>query len=221
MTLAELISQFRTDSDDVQAGALSLDGDVKLWLNEAVEEAAIRANLIHEADNTAVCEISIDAGTSTYPLHDAVIDITRADFTPTGSTESINLTLTDRVEQDRTRSDWRTTTDVPRELIQLDTSVRMGCIPSVAGLLKIECHRLPLASMAEDDDTPEIGRVHHRHLVHWALHRCYMRPDAEVHDPGRAAVALSEFERYFGLRPDADLRRSFQANVPMHNKAVW
>lgn len=220
MTLAELISQFRTDSDDVEAGGLSSDADITIWLNEAVEEAAIRASLIHEADNPAVCEISIDAGTSIYQLHDAVIDITRADFIPTGSTERVNLTLTDRVEQDRKRPNWRTTTDVPHELIQTDTGVRMGCIPSVSGLLVMECNRLPLAPMASDSDTPEIGRVHHRHLVHWALHRCYMRPDAEVHDPGRAAVALGEFERYFGLRPDADLRRSFQANTPMHNKAI-
>ncbi len=221
MTLAELIAQFRTDTDDLQSGNLSSSDNITLWLNEAEEEAAIRAKLIHESVNVGVCSIAITAGINVYPLHATVLDITRADFTPIGSTEALNLTLCDRIEQDRMRPDWRNTTDVPKEVIQTDISIRMGCIPSVGGTLKIECYRTPLTAMAQDTETPEIGRVHHRHLVQWALHRCYSRPDSEIHDPGRSALALAEFTRFFGIRPDADVRRSFSQNRPMFNKAVW
>jgi hypothetical protein len=219
MTLEQLIAQFRTDSDDLQAGNLSSNDSITLWLNEAQEEAAIRAQLIHESTDPDICVIPIVAGTSVYALHSKVLDITRADFTPTGSTTPINLILRDRIEQDRLRPDWRTTTDVPQELIQNDTSIRLGCTPNGDGSLSIECYRLPLAAMAADPATPEIAQVHHRHLVQWALHRCYSRPDAEIHDPKRAELALYAFTQYFGIRPDADLRRSFSQNRPMFNKA--
>ena len=220
MTLEQLIAQFRVDSDDQSSDPLSSDEQVIAWLNEAEEEAAIRAHLIHESDDASVCEISIAAGTTIYPIHESIVDITRADFTPDGATVSTPVALVDRIEQDRTRPDWRTTTEVPREAILMDTKLRMGCIPSVDGTLKIECYRTPLNPMVNDSDTPEINRAHHRHLVKWALHKCYARPDAEIHDPARSEKELAEFTHVFGIRPDADLRRGFQENRPLYNKAI-
>ena len=221
MTLQELIDQFRTDSDDSVSPYLSSDEDVTLWLNEAEEEAALRANLIHDSSTTAVCTIAVTAAVSVYPLHEAVFSITNAYFTATGSTDVLTLDLTDRIEQDRLSSDWRTRSELPSSLIVEDTKVRLTCLPSVAGTLAIECYRAPLNKIASLAASPEIGRAHHRHLVQWALHRCYSRPDAQIHDPDMAAKAEAEFTRVFGLRPDADLRRSFHANRPMFNKAVW
>ena len=221
MTLAELIAKYRVDADDTAIPPLASDELVTDWLNEAEEEAAIRASLIHESSNTAITEISVSAGTSVYPLHETVLDITRADFTETGSSEVIHMTLTDRVEQDRNFPEWRTTTDTPTELIQMDKSIRMGCIPETAGTLTIECYRIPRKPMASESDKPEIARIHHRHLIQWALHKNYSRPDTEVYDPNRADRALAEFTRVFGIRPDADVRRSSQANRPLYNKAVW
>lgn len=222
MTLDELIAQFRVDSDDLETDFLSSDLAVTGWLNEAVEEAAIRARLIHDTTTAAVCSIAVTAGLNSYALHSAIIDITRATFTATGSTEEVELDLTDRIEQDRVYPGWRTRTDVPRQAIQNDTTLQLGCLPSTDGTIALECYRLPLA-LIEDraSEEPEIGRIHHRHLVQWALHRCYSRPDAEVFNPGKAAAALAEFTRVFGIRPDADYRRSSQANRPQHNKAVW
>lgn len=218
MTLADLIAQFRVDCDDLVAPYLSSDLLVTGWLNEAEMEACIRASLIHDGTTPAVCSIAVTAGASVYPLHPAIIDITRADFVATGTTEPVNLYLTDRVEQDRTRDGWRTRVDDPKEAFQNDTTFQLGCIPSKNGIVSLECYRLPLVDMVT---TPEIGRIHHRHLVHWALHRCYSRPDAEVFNPNKAATALIDFTRVFGLRPDADYRRAFQANRPLFNKAVW
>ena len=222
MELAELIAQFRIDTDDLQETYLSSDAMVTAWLNEAENEAAIRSRLIHDTSTVAVCTIAVTAGVSTYPLHASVIDITRAAFTPTGSTEEQKLYLTDHVELDRIYPLWRNDTDVPRYAMQTDTTLRLAATPSTDGTLALECYRLPLKNI-EDQTTksPEIGRIHHRHLVQWALHRCYSRPDAEVHDPGRAAIAEREFTRVFGLRPDADYRRASQASRPHGNVAVW
>lgn len=220
MTLEQLIAQFRTDTDDLQAGSLSLAEDITIWLNEAEEEAAARANLLHESVDTAVCEIAVTAGTTVYDLHASLLAITYASFLESGSTDPVDVTLSDVIELDRIYPAWRRTTETPRFAIQLDKKLRLGCIPQADGTLTIEGYRLPLNPMALDSDTPEIGRVHHRHLVHWALHRCYSRPDAEVHDPNRAQIALDAFTQYFGIRPDADMRRSFSQNRPMFNKAI-
>lgn len=222
MTLAELIAQFRVDSDDLAAGQLSSDANITAWLNEAEDEAAIRAQLIHDVSTVAVCSIAVTAPTSVYTLHSAILDITRAVFTPTGSTTEYELYLTDRIEQDRTHPGWRTLVDIPHEAIQLDTTLQLGCIPSTSGTITLEAHRLPLLPIEDRaSESPEIGRVHHRHLVQWALHRCYSRPDTEVFNPNKAATALAEFERVFGLRPGPSYRRDSQANRPQHNKAVW
>jgi len=66
-------------------------------------------------------------------------------------------------------------------------------------------------------DTPEINGVHHRHLVKWALHRGYQRPDAETFDPDKSARALLEFENMFGKRPDAAYRKRQNSSRPHRN----
>lgn len=222
MTLAELIAQFRQDTFDLEQPYLSSDSNVTAWLNEAENEACIRARLIYDETTSAVCSISATASVAVYPLHDSIIDVTRATFTPTGSSTEYLLYLTDRVEMDRCYSDWRTRVDSPRQAMQDDTKLRLGCLPSTAGVIALECYRLPLVNIEDTaTDTPEIGRIHHRHLIQWALHRCYSRPDAELFDPNKSAIALAEFTRVFGLRPDADYRRATQSNRPNRNVAIW
>lgn len=222
MTLEELIAQFRVDTNDLVAPYLSSDVNITSWLNEAEQEAAIRARLIHDVSTPAVCSVAVTAGVGVYPMHAAVLEITRAGFTPTGASAQYAMYPTDRVEMDRSHPDWRTQTDIPRYVIQTDTTLQIGYLPSTSGTIALECYRLPLKNIEDNaSESPEIGRVHHRHLIQWALHRCYSRPDAEINDPGRAAKAEAEFTRVFGLRPDADYRRASQANRPQNNKAIW
>lgn len=220
MTREELIAIFRRDTDDLAAPYLSSDTSIVQWLAEAEQEAVIRARLIHDVSTPAVCRIDVTAPTSTYRLHPAITEITRAAFTPTGSTTETVLYLTDTVEQDRRFPDWRTTVDTPHQAIQTDTQLRLCCIPGNDGVIALEVYRLP-TSDPDDSWEPEISAIHHRHLVQWALYRCYSRPDAEVTDQRKADIAISEFTRVFGLRPETNMRRDAQANRPLFNKAVW
>lgn len=222
MELAELIAQVRVDSDDLQAPYFSSDANITNWLNEAEQEACIRSLLIHDTSTPAVCNIAVTAGTSVYPLHPAIIAITRAGFTPAGSDTEQVLYLTDITELDRIYPSWRKYSELPKYAIQNDTTLQLACKPSTDGVLALECHRLPLLNIEDQPtESPEIGRIHHRHLVQWALHRAYSRPDAEIFNPNKAAIALAEFTRVFGLRPDATTRRSSQANQVHRNKAIW
>ena len=222
MKLSQLRTQFRSDADDVVANPyLFADADVTMWLNEAETEAALRADLLHDSTTADVCEIAVVAGTSAYSLHAAVNRVTYATFTITDASCPTVLRLIDRIELDRIRPDWRTLQQPPEHLIVEAGKARLGCIPSDDGVLAIECYRAPLVAMAADDDVPEIMPASlHRHLVQWALHRAYSRPDTETYDAGRAKAALQEFEHFFGPRPDAAMKQAFEAR-PQFNKAWW
>jgi hypothetical protein len=223
MKLSELIAAYRSDTrDDVSQRYLASDDDVIGWLNEAEEEAALRKRLLFESTNATLCRIAVQAAAAAYRLPEGWFEITRATFLPTGSTEDpFELDIRDRVELDRIRPLWRTTSEEPRDIIVDDTKVQLGCLPDTAGLIQLEGYRAPLTPMKAENDAPEIGRAHHRHLIHWARYRNYNRPDVEVFDLEAAEKAKAEFARYFGERPDADMRRDFQANKPQHNKAYW
>ena len=71
-----------------------------------------------------------------------------------------------------------------------------------------------------EDDEPRIPLAHHIHLVQWALHVGYSLPDAETFNPGKSQAAEAEFARYFGARPDADLRADTR-NDETHRIVAW
>jgi len=223
MTLDDLIAQFREDSgDDVGPEYLWKDATVIRYLNEAESEAAHRAMLLQESADDAVCEIAIVAGQAQYAIHPAVIDIFSALFTRTGATEPEKLHITDVFAADASeRHVWRDMVEQPTALFQNDTHIRLNRKPATGGVLRIECHRMPLVKMEQAGDRPEIAEMHHRYLPYWALYRAFSKPDAETHDENRAQLALGVFTAYFGQRPEAYARRWHQSDRIQEVKASW
>ncbi len=223
MTLAQLRALYRTLARDGAAPYLASDADVKTFLNEAENEAALRARLIHDDSTTAVCEITIadDSGYAhTYSLHASLYELTSVRlFTPADG-DPVDLALVSRDWLNKNKPTWREDDYDPEFAIQNDRTLRIVPPPNADGLLKMEGYRLPLVEMDEDTDTPEIGGAHHRHLVQWVLHKVFGIPDAEHYDAEKSAKALAEFERYFGLPVDSDLRRSTRHDVEHHNLAI-
>ena len=72
MTLEDLIYRFRVLSLDNVTPPFWADEDVIDWLNEAQNEACIRARLIREDELEAVCTIALTPGTHTYALNPLV-----------------------------------------------------------------------------------------------------------------------------------------------------
>ena len=222
MNLEQLIGQFRIDADDtVTNPPLWADEWIAAWLTEAQAEAAIRKRLLYEASNPAVCQIAVLADTATHDLHKSLFELVHLRFQATGATTSSVVTIKAREELDRIRPGWRDETGTPRHAIQDDTRITLVPRPEVAGTLHVEGYRVPLKALENDTDKPEIHEAHHRHLVHWALHRAFTKPDSETIDPTRAATAEAAFTRYFGPSPDADLRRSTRHDEVQTNKAFW
>lgn len=220
MTLAELIASFRVDADDQTAPYLWPDEEVRLWLNEAEDEACQRAKLIFDSSTAAVCQIAVTTAASVYALHAATLDIYRAALTDAAG-DIFVLTPTDRIELDRVRPDWRTVTRRPTAFIQHDTNIELDAVVDATYTLNLEVCRLPLTTMDFSTDVPEINRMHHRHLVQWALHRAYSKPDSETLNLDKSARAEDAFTKVFGNRPGADMRKKQQANRPHRVKAVW
>ncbi len=222
MDIDALIAQHRVDSDDLVPDYLSTSDQITTWLNEAEQEACIRSRLILDVNTPSVCNIAVTAPANVFTLHPAIFEISRAAFTPTGETCDIDLFLTDRVYLDSRYRHWRTRVEQPREAIHTDKQLQLACIPCTDGTIALEAYRLPLKNIEDQsNESPEIAEIHHRHLVHWSLYRCYSRPDAEIHDPARAEKELAEFTKVFGIRPDADYRKASQADRPQFNQAYW
>ena len=221
MNLEALLKQFRVDADDAVAPYRASDEAVTGWLNEAEQEACIRGRLLHESGNAAVCQVAVTAGAANYPLHESLYEIDYIALKLDGDTRHYPVKLLSREELDRTVPGWRERTGRPKYAIQGDTSIRLACTPDAAGTLLLEGYRLPLYPMQDTSDEPEINQAHHAQLVHWALHRAFSVPDSQTIDKDRAQLAEMAFARYFGLRPDSNLRRATRQDVERHNVVHW
>lgn len=222
MILSELIRRFRVAAFDNEQPYLFADQDITDWLNDAVKEAAIRGRLIHDSVNPAVCSIAVVAGTSSYPLHEALYEIDSLHWTDPSSDRAEPICLISQEDMGSVWSDWRTRQQSsPEYAIQHDTGIRLVPTPRDAGTLHIEGYRTPLVPMTLDTDRPEINIIHHEYLIHWALHKGFGIPDSEVFDMNRSALAEQEFTDYFGQRPDSDLRRITREDVPHVVKPFW
>lgn len=221
MTLAQLIAAYRTAANDKVEPYFVDDDDLVQFFNEAEAEAAVRGRLIHESSNADVCRIDIEAGVDTYALHPKLYEITHLSFQVDGHSRRAGLKLVSTEWLDAEVRRWRDLLGRPEWAVQTDKAIRLVPAPLKDGTLRIEGYRLPFEPMADEDDAPEIGEAHHIHLVQWALHRAFSIPDAEFFDAGRASAAEEAFTAYFGMRPDADLRRITRHDVPHHVEAFW
>ncbi|MCZ4321449.1 DUF6682 family protein [Pseudomonas anguilliseptica] len=220
MTLDELVKDFRVTTQDKVAPYFFDQLDVARWLIEAEQEACIRGRLIHEATDSSICEIDVSAGEAAYPLDPALYEIDHLGLLEPGAIERRAVCLVSREWLDEKQPGWRDRSGLPRFAIQTDNSIRLVPTPDAEAVLKLEGYRLPVRGLTSDKSSkPEINPAHHRHLVHWALHRAFSVPDSETLDLGKAGDALAAFTKYFGERPDSDLRRITRHDVEHHNKA--
>lgn len=221
MNLGQIRSRFRRDADDTLEPYLFATADLDDLINEAVHEAVLRARLLHESANASVCNVDITAGTAVYALHAALYEITHISFQADGSSRRVALSLVSTERMDKLDSDWRTREGEPECAIQDDTTIRIVPKPESDGTLYLEGFRFPLTDLSATGDAPEIHLAHHRYLHYWPLYRFFSIPDKETFDPTRAARAEAEFSNYFGLRPDADLRRITREDTVHRVEPVW
>ena len=196
------------------------DEDIDDWLNEAQQEAAIRARLLRAtpASHPALCEYTMAAGETAITVPDQLYEISHQGWNAGG--ERRPLKVVSRGWMDTTLPGRRAMPAAgPDYLVQDRQALEVVPAPSADGAVLIEGYRLP-EPMDLDADEPRIPLAHHIHLVQWALHIGYSLPDAETLNPGKSQTAEAEFTRYFGARPDADLRTDTR-NDETHRIVAW
>lgn len=221
MTLAELIARYRTDANDKAVPYFVTDDELRAFFNDAEREAAIRGRLLHESADKSMCQVRLTPDRATYNLNAALYELTHCAHRQEEQGRRCPVELVSTEWLDANVCNWRDQQGAPRYGVQGDKSIRLVPTPSADGTLLLEGYRLPKAPMEGDEDEPEIGEAHQVHLVQWVLYRAFSIPDTEFFDPARAAAAEAAFTRYFGLRPDSDLRRITREDVPHHVEPFW
>lgn len=223
MNLEELTRLVRVQANDNVQPYFWSDEYIRDRLNEAVEEAAIRGRLIHESSDPNVCVMIVVPDQAVYPLHPSLYELTHLSYRKHGEVRKHGVILVSTEWLDKEVPSWRMREPgIPVYAIQEDTKLRLVPEPIAEGSLYMEGYRLPITKMEEPGDSPaELHLAHHVHLVQWVLAKGFSIPDMESFDPARAAEAETQFNLYFGLRPDSDLRRITREDVPHTVKAFW
>lgn len=220
MDLDTLEARWREKIDDEETPYLFSSADFKTWINEAVDEACIRKLLIFDKTTEAVTQIAVVAATSAYSLHESVIKVEYA-YLDDGS-QKYPLDIILRANMNDLSSTWRTDDERPDAIIIDDKKVELNSAVDASYTLYLEVYRTPVAGstdMSDGADEPEIGSVHHKHLLDWPTHVALDNIDADSENQKYAYKALVRFERYFGKRPKVNMAK--RTSVPQQVKAWW
>lgn len=223
MTLAELRAYVRERiRDDLEPYFFS-DPTLAGYLNEAEDEACVRAKLIYDTSKTltlvadqAVYDLGASALSARFFLFDR--------FTLAGMNYRV-LTTKVVAEMDNERLGWEEAGSGIPEFVLMDQTPRKITLwptPSsdVDGVeVRLRGFRYPLAAMSADDDEPEIDPQYHADLADWVMARCYSTHDFDTYNLTLSKAHASDFDRAFGPRPDAALlslmaRRETMRTVP-------
>lgn len=209
MNLGALIDSCRTLTRDVLKKFLWSDEEWIGALNEAVNEACIRARLI-ENENIELYN-SEDRRYADIPEH--VFSIQRVTF------GGRRLILCEKSWIDECEGDeWEErTADIPVACYEVGGKLRFYPVPNAIGAIKAHGFCVPEFPMKNKQDEPEglKPRLHEK-LIDWALHVAYSKADSDTFDAGLSDKHEAAFERVFGPRPDEKAMRRLRINVRRH-----
>lgn len=216
MKLADLIKTARGRLDDQAAPFLWSDPELTGYINEAENEAAERARLLHD-ETSAMTRVDVVAGTAQYKLDGKVVGLDRVVLDSTG----LPLARTTREEMDDCMPGWESHEGTPRFFIEREGYLRLVPKPMAADTLSLALWRLPLEPLEGTDDEPEIAERHHARMLDWAYHLAYLKRDADTFDEQKAASFAARFTDSFGIRPDANVQRKQRLHRAPTVKPQW
>lgn len=219
MTVAEFIERFRLEMADNAAPYLWSDEEIVAYLNDAVNEACLRARLIEDSATPAVCVLPLVAGQSTYELHKAVFDIRRVTF----NGKALGMSSVEAEDENDLTWESRKGSEPLRVIVSGTNRIRVVPEPTEPVSLGLTVYRTPLKDLSADIDSasPEIPLVYHPRLKDWAYRCAYLKQDAEAFDKSAADDFEARFERSFGVRPDANVARKRRDRALPVTRCNW
>ena len=185
MTTSELIEACRLRADDVSEPYLWTDEEWLFGLNEAQNEACVRARILREPD----VPLTVAAGASRVALPSYALDVVEVRVVSTGEIMAMENYSTEN-----------------GDLAFIEPMIKDT--PITVCLVRLP--KLPITSSRP----PEIPVRFHARLVDWALRLAYLKNDADAFNPSAAALHEAMFKQSFGEFLDANVQRKHRRNAP-------
>lgn len=194
MTLRELITLSRNRLDDARPPYLWSDDELTQIINERQNELCEKCGILRDATTTAICQISVLNGTSSYTLDNRIIKILSAKL---GTTYTLMEPIT-RDWLDVEYPGWDDDTGTPTKFI-LDYigKIRLYPIPTANATLYLSVTRYPLTQLSTSLDTasPEIPWQYHTKLLEGIMSSAYTKDDSETLDFKRSQMHEMAWQR--------------------------
>lgn len=205
MTVADFIARFRLEMADTAAPYLWSDDEIASYLDDAVNEACIRARLIEDSSTPEVCSLPLVVGQTSYLLHPSVIDVRRVTF----NGKALGLSSIEAEDENDLTWESRKGSEPLRVIVSGANRIRVVPEPTAVVTLGLTVYRTPLVALTSATPTasPEIPEVYHPRLKDWVYRCAYLKQDAEAFDKSSADDFEARFERSFGTRLDANVAR--------------
>lgn len=204
MDLKSLIARARAATQDYGTPQAWSDPEWRDYLNEAADEAAIRAILIEDD------QVSIDL-TANEPYVDYPTYVWSIRGVRIGSKK---MMLVDKEMLDAAEGNgWEDQAGDPVACYEVAGRLRFFPTPTLSCEALIDAYCVPKKKMANNSDEPQINPRLHIHLLDWALHRAYLKQDTDHFDPAAADKYAASFESNFGTRPDEKAMRHKRINI--------
>lgn len=186
-------------ADVTEQQALWSDEELIVLARQAYLDAIIRINGKLDSSEDFASKITVIAGTGSYPVDEAVLQITRVMLA--GNRKPLSReTLFDL---DKLRSGWETAIGAPTHYVEsLDRhQIQLYPIPDVDGLLTLTVRRMPEnMRLRGNDDLSLLPEQSHYGLVYLICAMAYQKQDSDTLDIRRVDYFESLAERYFGER---------------------
>lgn len=182
-----------------ESNLLWTTAELKLYANEAVNEVAIRTNLL--GSNVDVSGFNLfTIGPDDDPwqaVDERILRVLRVTW------DGRKLDPTSRYKLDLCSRSWEEDTGEPTLFVwdQGSRQVSPYPKPTAEGALRLETRHLPLSLMVDMEDEPAIPAHMRQPAVFWMLHLAYLKNDADTKDDALSAKYDAMFTNRFGPRP--------------------
>jgi hypothetical protein len=213
MTYTEILTDAWNRADDTIRPYKWSDTDWISYLNHSMDELCLKTQILVDSKDTDICNIVVTPGSSSYPLHEKIVNILDVWDNTTG----YSLQLYTVGQMSGTSQTWRSLSGTADSYILDDTTgyILFSPTPDTATTIKLRVARLVKEPATADTLTssPDLPLKYHRFLVDGVLYQAYSKNDAETRDPAKIAFYKESWQQDIDLIYQAAKRYNMSERV--------
>jgi hypothetical protein len=204
MNLGTLRARFRTRVDDRAEPFLWDDDEAAGFLNEAVNDVAVRTLCFRDETTPSLCQVTISANQTRYLLDPRVIEVIHAQIDDRRCDLERSLTgLFRGYRSPGVPQEYSVELEGPRRVLVLD---RPPQVTPPLTTINLVVYRTALNPMFDDGDVCELPEEWCVPMLHGAAMLAWSTPNSDVNLASSSKLrddAEARFNAYFGPRPNA------------------